>query len=983
MAHKFRKLDTRSDFPNIDNVEVYKFDNDFDYSRYDYTQMDLQICSVPWDMGEAHVGNRTISGIGNVVYFGSKSARDAWFDAIPDSECFRFSTKFKELHRELAIDVPIPYDVCARFNYLKVHYSLFANDDSPVMYEDETGLRDWFWFIREVEFVAPNTTRLHILDDAFQTWIYDVDITGMVLERGHAPMFAMKADTFLSNPIDNNEYLLTEDVNFGTISNVKHVDVLELNAGNMYACIATTSNPNGTWGTKGAGTWQTPASASYTQGGQPSVYVFAVPVANLATLLANITGACPQFKQTVQGVFFASSDLITLGTTFTFANVTCYNVTSGRKSFDFVNLAKAQFGYDTKYENLAKLYTSPYAHIEITDENGNVDIVKVEDTDGTLDVSAALSLAYPFITIDAHVMGVGGNSEVTVTYKNVDSHTFKVTGQWYETLRSWSVPIFAVVLDASTEYDYSTHFDRVQRKNDYDTAYDDRMAYAETARDNAYDSADTGKTNADASADAAKANADASADTAAANVATIAAANKANTDASADTAASNVSTIAAANKGNADDSADTAAANVAAIAAANKGNADDSADTLTDNATLTTTANTATTNRSNTSANNSSTNTQTFNTGMRAADNVMISFNATSTIAANEQQGNIAATAGMASSVVNAVGSAVTGDVAGAATSVVNGIIGGASTLASTQVANALTSTQATYAQASNNAHEQLSNTKTQDDTTNQTSTASDLTTIQNTLVSGTTANSAATVKGNATRTQTAENAAASATQATTKGNATRTQTAENAAATATQTTTKGNATRTQTAENTAATATQTTTKANATRTQTASKDNATRTKTTSRGNALRTYNTETANASRDKANAQSDVENDILQAALRSPFLYGDFANGEGSANKPIALFANVVTQSKSAISSAGDEFLRYGYMLDKYWEFDGNWNIGKYFTYWKLRDFWVTNLDIPDMYMDKLRFFLFGGVTVWRSPHDIGKRTIYDNFS
>lgn len=181
MAHKFHKLKTQSEFPYLDNQDVYQYDNDFDYSRYDYTQMEITICTVPWDMGEAHIGARTISGIGNVVYFGSKVARDAWFDSIPDNECYRFKTKYKELHRDLTIDVPIPFDVAAKYNYLYVKYSMFANDDSPVMYENVNGMRKWFWFIREVEFIAPNNTRLHILDDAFQTWIYDVNVSGMAL----------------------------------------------------------------------------------------------------------------------------------------------------------------------------------------------------------------------------------------------------------------------------------------------------------------------------------------------------------------------------------------------------------------------------------------------------------------------------------------------------------------------------------------------------------------------------------------------------------------------------------------------------------------------------------------------------------------------------------------------------------------------------------------------------------------------------------
>ena len=135
------------------------------------------------------------------------------------------------------------------------------------------------------------------------------------------------------------------------------------------------------------------------------------------------------------------------------------------------------------------------------------------------------------------------------------------------------------------------------------------------------------------------------------------------------------------------------------------------------------------------------------------------------------------------------------------------------------------------------------------------------------------------------------------------------------------------------------------------------------------------------ANALRDANNSQAAIDNSVKQAALREPFIFGDFTNGESANSKPIAMFANIVTQSKSAIASAGDEFLRYGYMLDRQWDFDGNWNVGKYFTYWKLKDFWVYNLNVPDMYMDKIRFFLFGGVTVWRKPEYIGKVSVYDN--
>lgn len=774
----------KSEFPHLANVDTYKFDNDFDYGRFDYEQMTLQICTVPWDMGEAHIGARTISGIGNVVYFSTKEKRNQWFANIPDTDCYRFSTKFKELHRDGFIDVPIPYDMCAKHNYLVVHYEKFANENSPVIFEGDDGLVDWFWFIREVEFLAPNTTRLHILDDAFQTWIYDVNVTGMILERGHAPMFATRADEFLTNPLDENTYLLTEDVNFGDATQVKHIDALTLNSSNMYACIATTANPQGLWGTKANGDWRVPCMSAYTNNGAPSVYVFAVAPSNLDTLLSNIDTLVPQFKQTIQGVFFASTELVTLGTSFTFAGITCYPLTSTRQTLDFVELEKNLFGYPSKYADIAKLYTSPYAHLEITDENGQTDVIKIEETEGQIQVSAAMSLAYPFVNIDAHLLGVGGNAGATVTYRNVDAHTFGVSGQWYDTLKSWAVPTFAVVQEPSVNNDYATYYDRAQRVVDYTTA-------------------------------------------------------QTNENANADTMVANTDIVIA--------------------------------------------ANTASTARSNTSAQTDSTNTQNYNTGVAAADNILVASSATSTISANEQQGNISAAAGIANGVVGAVGNAVSGNPVGAVSSAVGGVIGAASTLASTAVANGLTAAQATYTQASNSAHATASNTKTSWDVNNQTGTNTDLTDIQNNMSSGTAANSAATQKANAAR-----NAAAS----------------------------------------------------------------------------------------------QSAIDNDVLQAGIGEPLQFGAFANGESATTKPIALFAHVVTQSKSAIASAGDEFLRYGYMLDMQWPFDGDWNVGKYFTYWKLRDFWVRNLNVPDMYMDKLRFFLFGGVTIWRKPEDIGNVTVYENF-
>lgn len=921
MANRFHKLKNNgSDFPHVSNIDVYKFDNDLDYARYDHTQMSLQICTVPWDVGEAHVGQRTISGIGNVVYFGDKAKRDSWFDAIPDNECYRFDTKFKELHREQVIDVPIPYDMCAKHNYLVVRYNLLANDDSPLQYENEDGKRDWFWFIREVEFLAPNTTRLHLLDDAFQTWIYDVNITNMILERGHAPMFHMRADDYLRNPIENNEYLLTEDVSFGDADNLKHTDVLSLNSDDVWACMATTANPLSDFGTKGADTWHTPASAHYLSNGVPSTYVFAIEPSELNTFLANVTDLIPQFKQTIQGVFFASKALVRTTGAFIFANVNCNTVESSQVQMELCDLEKSQFGYPARYEDMAKLYTFPYAHIEVTDESGKVDEVRIETTDGTLDVGVALSLAFPFVNIEAHILGKGGGERQSVTFRNVTSRSFAFQGLWYDTLHEWKVPTFAVVLDASREYDYSTHFDRKQAKVAYENAYDSAIASADTAFQNAIDNAYTTRTNSNATSTVTRDNATRTADTA-----------KANADRAAQTA-----------KTNADAVADTA-----------KSNDDNNADTLIDNTAIQVAANSSIATRSNTASmddanlsNDLSQSLQAWESGY-SRDNVNYQQDAAYATAAIGAAGGIAN--GAISGAMSGASAGPAGAAVGAIGGLVSGAISGACSIAQTAVAANLTYQQSEASIRLSQQKVTETSTNNIDRTDTQNDANMDNIGYSNTASSGASANSAACTKENATRVRD-----------TTKANATRDKDTANANALASRTTAVTNATNQYSTE----------------------VDNTTRTYDRTIQNADRVKDTAYDNADRAKDTAQNAIENSIKQAALRSPFLYGNFADGDTATTKPIALFANIVTQGKAAIAAAGDEFARYGYALDMQWEFDGDWNVGKYFTYWKLRDFWVSGLNVPDLYMDKLRFFLFGGVTVWSAPEHIGNVDIYDNF-
>lgn len=472
-----------SNFPDVGNVDVYKYKNEFDYTRYDDLQMRIQMCNVPWDMGEAHIGNRTISGIGNVVFFETKAKRDKWFADIPDTECYRFETKFKELHRSNQIDVPIPFDVASKYNYLAVDYSLFANDNSPVAYETNDGLKRWFWFIREVEFLAPNTTRLYLMADAWQTFIYDLDVAGMILERGHAPMVQTKASYYLDNPVGRSQNLLADDIVNDNSADIAYAaGELIFNAANMKAVIITTANPvNGSWGTKAADTWRTSGNRHFRIDGVPAYYAFAIDAADLSTFLSNVSDDVPQFMQTIQGICFISSDMLTLGTSFTFASVSCNSVSSGYKANTILDLDTTMFDYPANYADIAKLYTYPYAYIQLSDENGDTTDIRIEQTNGTIEYRSCINLVYPWLQINGHVVSKGRGGSRAVTFHNITERSIRIKGDWYNTLQTWNIPMFGVTQDGGEYNDYATHYTRSQEQYAATNEQTSRNADADTA----------------------------------------------------------------------------------------------------------------------------------------------------------------------------------------------------------------------------------------------------------------------------------------------------------------------------------------------------------------------------------------------------------------------------------------------------------------------------------------------------------------------
>ena len=458
-------------FPHLSNVDVWQYRNNFDYSRWEDNAR-IKLCTVNWD-----------ADYNNVVNWKSDEARNAYFDGLEG--CKVDEPTMFQVQPDGTVKVPVPFNAATQCNYLVLDYPVMSTPDNPVSYAAPARNR-FLYFCEAVEELAPNTTLCHVQLDVWSTYINSVDVSGMMLARGHAPMASVTAADYLKNPYANQAMLTAPDVTFGTFARTPSLKSHIFN-GEVLAVITMSATSWGIWGTKAAGTWRVPAEPVYFDD-TPSLLSLSVAPANLAPLLTAMKTEVPQAFQTIRAVWFAPVELVEAGEPYTFAGTSVRRVFANPwTDFEVAAWSKSDFGYPAKCDDMAKLYTYPYARIMAHTDAGDIE-VKVEETEGNISVAARLNLAGPFINVDTYVH-LGGAS-ASLAFAATSSITMPWAGDALKTLRSLEIPSFAVYLDAGTVNDYATHFDRAQANTALQNAYTSATASAKTALDNGIDSVD-------------------------------------------------------------------------------------------------------------------------------------------------------------------------------------------------------------------------------------------------------------------------------------------------------------------------------------------------------------------------------------------------------------------------------------------------------------------------------------------------------------
>lgn len=932
-------------YPNLDNVDVYGYRNEFDYTRWE-PNTKLYLTNVLWN-----------GDFEDCVKFASDDARDRWFDehvteTVAKDPASSMVLKTNATIVNETVKVPVPFDRAAQYNYLVVDVPIVTSAGQPLNYETANGYRRWHFFVTDIAYSAPSTTVLTLALDVWTQFINTVGFNYFLLERGHAPVRESDTDEYLSNPMDNCEYLLAPDVDFGGETVSRGGEFIPFGNGEKYICFASTCKPSqfgsigsvvddaqyafsdptfydstanpdlsNRWGRQfevsgyGFGTGKSYANVSTPAGNAISnnsripnaTTVYAIKATEADEFVSGVLASSPSFMNTVQACFMVAKELITLGTPHTLANHTVYECLGSDSELGSVTLTKDMFGIPERYSRFAKLYTFPYSELEITDNSGKSATVRVEST-GSMKAHGIVSLAYPYLNMRMFLTGIGGSGSQSYQWRDMrGSHDMEMSnGDWYRFCYDMDIPMYSLYMDGRTSWELGNYNRQYSNaRNSAIVNYHNSVREANNAMHDSQDTASTNHSNSVASADTEQSNATNSANTSQTN---------ANNDA------------ATMNSNHANSRACATDITATNNAAANS-------NTASHNSQI----------QSTTSSNNS------LNYTHAVAANA---FTLSSTKEENETSvacagGN--AVAQGAGAVGDIAAAAITGASVGGVAGALAGAAMGALQSAGSLVGAAVTTSNATMTAQCNSAVASL-----QTHYNSITQQASTLTNLNN---------SSYATSENSQVNQHNVDAASS-----------------------------------NTARSNSCDAANTANTVNNIRT------NATNVRNTLVANAGNSRNTSVANADRLKSNADSVSDWSDRAAIANAQDILRNTQNqfkavsNDAKNMAPVKLCPSggdsapdymrtrgvqvkVRTQSKGAIRAAGDEFVRYGYNLNQIWDVE-SLCVMKYFTYWKASDLWVYDKgESSDFAQQSIGNIFKNGVTVWSDPDKIGKVNPYDN--
>ena len=494
-------------FPDFNKINPSKLERRFDETLWDNPNLKVEakLLSVNWD-----------SDYGEIVDWTSKSMKEDYFAQDfgdqqlvlePDAESPQWNHKnFKKWVEAFnkyqgTIKIEVPAESVSIFNYLVVSYKY----PSPV--PDQIAPQEsYYFFVRASNPVAPNTSELFLALDVWTTYRERVDIYGMILEQGHNPMAAINASTFLNNPINSTIDLTADEPDLPRVKNrTNSVDLVSINGNIPKVCIATTTDllndsdnlwyltrsgdPSAYWWEDQSNDWNNNTAVANVsdqniQLSGPGIRVYSILPDDYADFITKCRSNYPQFIKTIKAVYVLPSALISEGTNFNFNGYNLNVVTTqpNPAKFGELDINKSAFGYEIENQEMAKLYTGQFAEIVISDNQGGLANISVEELAGNLDVYARASASFPFLKMEAFIDGIGGSGQTSFSVKPWDTQTATLfNSRFAEFVFKMDIPVYGIFVDPREEngplnsinvqeYIYKANQEYLIKNNDFTTS---------------------------------------------------------------------------------------------------------------------------------------------------------------------------------------------------------------------------------------------------------------------------------------------------------------------------------------------------------------------------------------------------------------------------------------------------------------------------------------------------------------------------------
>lgn len=534
---------------------------------WDKARTTLKLCNVPWDTDYT-----------NVVGWPDDDTRNAWFDRL-DGDVIELETSWNykslEIYKpslgkyEGEVRVPVPYEEAMGYNYLYV-----VMYDQPVKDEGTYKRAHFFYHITGINKLSANATVLTLELDAWTEYLNSATIEAVDLSRGHWPTLRTDPATWLDDPIDSPVRLDEPEPDLPNIqAKVSYEHYTPLYDDNPLVIVAMTTdmaapgtpwanggradhwwlNPGGVPGladpsiTSSGGTWpplpissgiervglppiagydpngdapSTPVAQGTRLGGDPNgLHMIAVAPDDFGRLAGLWQTRYPELLDAVKAIYVIPARYVSLGETHELDGVGWrpVNPQTAWRELDTIRVTPALFAYPAKAAKWAKLYTSQFAGIEVSDLDGHTATIGCEDIAGPLKVYARASTLYPWLSMQAVIDGVGGHGIKDYAVRPLIHGTAQIPQGLWETLTmTYDIPTYTLYADpvtitVDTLSERRTTLDRANRAR--------QSAYVDAAAAKA-----TGDTSVDAeynasiaSANVAKNNGDRSNDTTLAN----------------------------------------------------------------------------------------------------------------------------------------------------------------------------------------------------------------------------------------------------------------------------------------------------------------------------------------------------------------------------------------------------------------------------------------------------------------------------------